>query len=211
MTGIIGNFFTGAFIIFGILNVQAQDKPKNSLFLSGIVMDAQEQKELPFVNVRVKNTFYGTATDTSGYFSLFVNPGDTLLFSYVGYQDASFIMPYGLETDQYFLLQLLRKDTLLLEEVVVFPWPDYDDFIEAFLDTEPPKDMTDLVIEVKRDLNETVQEAQLSEYYLNQQRYQRLFLMHNIFPQHNLLDPERWADFIRDLRTEDVEKEPSKY
>lgn len=192
-------------------NVLAQDKPKNSLFLTGVILDSEERKELPYVNIRVKDSFYGTATDINGYFSLFVNPGDTLIFSYVGYQKASFIMPYGLDAKQYSLLQLMTKDTVVLEEVVVFPWPDYENFVRAFMDVEPPADATNLVIEVKQDLNHTFEEAELSKYYLNQQRYQRLFIMHEIFPPNNFLDPSRWTDFIKDLTTEDQDKDPSKY
>ena len=192
-----------AFIL--VLPLKGQDKkPEKSYLLTGVVMDLEERSAMPYVNVRIKNTgYYGTATDIHGYFSLFVNPGDTLEFSYVGYEDATFIMPFELDEEQYTLLQLMHKDTLLLEEVVVFPWPEYHHFTDAFLDELPPEDYMDLVKEVNRDLDENLNDVEKSQYYYKQQRYQRLFRMHRIFPPYNFLNPERWADFIRDISTED--------
>ncbi len=61
---------------------------KNIAFkISGIVTDAVTGGPLPGVNVLVKGTSIGTATDADGQYQLDVpQPGDTLLFSYIGYQ-----------------------------------------------------------------------------------------------------------------------------
>jgi hypothetical protein len=195
-----------AILFLLLLSVQAaaQEGVKKSMLLTGVVMDAEEGIQLPYVNVKIKDSFYGTATDANGYFSMFIAAGDTIEFSYVGYEDASFIMPFDLEATHYSLLQLLQKDTLMLEEVVVFQWPDYQDFIDAFLDADPPEITDELVVEVKQNINQAVEESERSKYYYDQQRYQRLFLMHNIFPPNHFLDPSRWAEFIRSLRDEDL-------
>lgn len=189
-----------------LLSVQAaaQERVKKSMLLTGVVMDAEERIPLPYVNVKVKDSFYGTATDANGYFSIFITAGDTIEFSYVGYEDASFIMPFDLQANHYSLLQLMHKDTLMLEEVVIFPWPDYRDFIKAFLDADPPEVTDDLVVEVKQNINPAVEESERNKYYYDQQRYQRLFLMHKIFPPNHFLDPSRWADFIREFRNGDL-------
>lgn len=208
MTGAIARIIICIIGIMFLIPAKAQEaSPEKSYLLAGVVMDFQERQALPFVHVKIKNTFYGTATDISGYFSLFINPGDTLVFSSIGYKDASFIMPFELEEEQYTLLQLMHRDTLVLEEVAIFPWPEYNNFIEAFLDVAPSnREMYNLITEVKQDLQQTADEAERSRYYHEQQRYQKLFRMHNIFPQQNFLDPSRWADFIRDLNNEDEQE-----
>ena len=192
----------GGLLLFG-MHVAAQERINKSILLTGVVLDAEDGAELPFVNVRIRNSFYGTATDVNGYFSLFITPGDTIEFSSVGYEDASFIMPFEVEENHYSLVQLLRKDTIMLEEVVVFPWPDYGDFVRAFLDVEPEDQTDPLIVEVKRNIGQAVDESRESKYYYDQQRYQRLFIMHQIFPPNHFLDPSRWADFIHELRNED--------
>lgn len=58
--------------------------------VSGKVTDASTGEPLPGVNVLVKGTSTGTATDVNGKYQLDVpNSSDTLLFSYIGYQTLS--------------------------------------------------------------------------------------------------------------------------
>src|SRR5690625_5300796 len=60
------------------------------LTASGTVMDAQSGETLPGVNVTVKGTTTGAATDGDGSFSLSVpSLNDTLQFSFVGYKTYS--------------------------------------------------------------------------------------------------------------------------
>ena len=55
--------------------------------ITGTVTDATTKEALPGVNVVVKGTTIGTATDGDGHYSLSVpDDADTLIFSYIGYQ-----------------------------------------------------------------------------------------------------------------------------
>lgn len=55
--------------------------------VSGLVTDAQSGETLPGVNVTVKGTTVGAATDSEGTYSLAVpSLNDTLVFSFVGYE-----------------------------------------------------------------------------------------------------------------------------
>lgn len=58
----------------------------NRLVIAGIVVDAETTEPLPYVNIYVKHSRKGTITDTSGYFVLFANIGDTIVFSSIGYE-----------------------------------------------------------------------------------------------------------------------------
>lgn len=60
--------------------VYAQD-----LTITGTVTDAADGSSIPGVTVAVKNTTAGTVTDVDGKYSVKVNPGAILVFSYVGY------------------------------------------------------------------------------------------------------------------------------
>lgn len=185
---------SAGFVSFG------QKKAPNPVRVSGVVLDADDRKEIPYVSIRIAGTMYGTAADNNGYFSLFINPGDTLLFSSIGYSNAAFIMPYNLAAEQYSLVQLMRKETVVLSEVVVFPWPDVKNFENAFLDVKPKRNMDDLVFEVQRDIRKTVNNNEEYEYYYDQMRYNRLYELHGVIPPNNFLNPIRWANFIRDVR-----------
>ena len=186
--------------------VQAQQIGIDPVRVVGVMVDADDRKELPYVNIRVKGTQYGTSSDNNGYFSIFINPGDTLAFSSVGYKEAVFVMPFDSKGSQYSLIQLMRKETVLLEEVLVFPWPTMDNFKKAFLDIKPKRNMDDLVFEVQRDIKETVKEERLYEYYYDQMRYNRLYELHREVPPNNFLNPIRWSNFMRDIKEGKLKK-----
>ncbi len=186
--------------------VQAQKIGIDPVRVVGVMVDADDRKELPYVNIRVKGTQYGTPSDNNGYFSIFINPGDTLAFSSVGYKEAVFVMPFDSKGSQYSLIQLMRKETVLLEEVLVFPWPTMDNFKKAFLDIKPKRNMDDLVFEVQRDIKETVKEERLYEYYYDQMRYNRLYELHREVPPNNFLNPIRWSNFMRDIKEGKLKK-----
>ncbi|MDX1630078.1 MAG: carboxypeptidase-like regulatory domain-containing protein, partial [Fulvivirga sp.] len=156
----------------------AQEVEPEAVRLTGIVLDADTREPVPYVSIRISGTQYGTSSDNTGYFSLFINPGDTLLFSSIGYQDGAFVMPFVIEGSSYSLVQLLRKETVLLQEVVVFPWPSLESFEQAFIDAEPMPEMKDVVKEVNRDIRQMIDDNQKSEYYYDQMRYQRLYEIH---------------------------------
>ncbi len=59
---------------------------QNNFQVNGVVTDAGTGSTLPGVNILVKGTSIGTATDSKGSFTLSVpDPADTLVFSYIGY------------------------------------------------------------------------------------------------------------------------------
>jgi len=58
--------------------------------LSGTVIDSKSSQSIPGVNVKIKGSSSGTATDLDGKFKLSnVKKGDVLTFSYIGYSDFS--------------------------------------------------------------------------------------------------------------------------
>ena len=54
--------------------------------IKGKVTDATTGQTMPGVNIIIKGTTTGTATDNSGQYTLEVSPTDTLIFSYIGYK-----------------------------------------------------------------------------------------------------------------------------
>lgn len=73
--------FYGLCLLFcaAVLTTEAQR-------LSGKVISAVNQEELPGVNVIIKGTSQGSVTDISGMFTVDVTMGSTLVFSFVGFK-----------------------------------------------------------------------------------------------------------------------------
>lgn len=82
--------------------------------VSGTVTDAADRQTLPGVNVVVKGTLTGAITGIKGEYSLMAQPGDVLVFSFIGYLPLE--VTVGSET---VINVAMRTDVQALEEVVV--------------------------------------------------------------------------------------------
>lgn len=67
-------------------NEPAQNKSARGVrTITGRVTDAATQQPMPGVNIIIKGTTVGTATDAEGNFSINADEGDVLTFSFIGY------------------------------------------------------------------------------------------------------------------------------
>lgn len=102
--------------------IAVSTKPKTSaaaisverVSVTGTVMDADSGELLPGVNIIIKGTTKGTTTDLDGRFSITVDAGATLVFSYVGFDRQEILIEN--QTELNVRLQLESES---LGEVVV--------------------------------------------------------------------------------------------
>lgn len=84
--------------------------------VGGVVKETSSGLPIPGVNVQVKNSTIGTATDMDGRFSIKgVSSGTTLVFSYLGFKN----LEYKVVSNNSALSILLQEDSKVLDEVVV--------------------------------------------------------------------------------------------
>ncbi len=76
--------FLSLFLVLGMPRISAQTKGR----IGGKITDAETKEALPGVNVIVKGTYYGAATDIDGNFTIrAMNPGQyTIVVSMIGYK-----------------------------------------------------------------------------------------------------------------------------
>lgn len=116
--------------------VHAQTRDTSSVIqFSGIVLTDEYGKlePLPYVNVYIDATRRGTFTSTDGFFSLVGRKGEVVIFSSIGYKDVEYLIPDTLRGDRYSIFQIMTRDTFLLPETVVYPWPSREHFKYEFL------------------------------------------------------------------------------
>lgn len=82
--------------------------------VTGTVTEQSTSIPLPGVNVVVKGTLNGTATDFDGNYQIEANNGDVIVFSYIGYQSQEIIY-----AGQSNLNVQLIEDTSQLDEIVI--------------------------------------------------------------------------------------------
>ena len=84
------------------------------LTVSGKVVDATDGKPLAGVTVLQKGTSIGTTTNMEGFYSLNVDKGKTLVFSFIGYSTQEIVVE-----DAQINVRLREQAELLSELVVI--------------------------------------------------------------------------------------------
>ena len=98
---------------------------------------------LKYAHIMIINKRKGGITDREGKFSIVVNENDSIHFSSMGFKHAVVVIPDTLDSPFFIRDVLMRSDTFAIPEVEVYPWNDYDEFKEAFLNLELPEDDLD--------------------------------------------------------------------
>jgi hypothetical protein len=166
---------------------------------------------VPYAAISVRGTYRGTFTDFDGFFSIVARTDETLVFSVLGFKDAYYHVPDTLTSDRYTIFQIMTRDTILLPEAVVYPWPDPDHFNQEFIAMDVHDDLEDIAAE---NLSEKSM-AQLREYlpsdgpehqqlYLKQQAQRYYYEGQIRTPQ--ILNAFAWKEFIEAWKRGDFKR-----
>lgn len=203
---VIAAFFVGLNSFGQVRNVAASYKDSlHFIQLTGIVI-SDSMYRIPFTRVYDVNTKRGAIADYYGFFALVVHPGDTLLFSSLGYKKKMYIVSDTTTVDNFSLVQVLKSDTLSSDPVEVYPWPSREQFADYFVNMDIPDD------DLKRAKQRlTPQEMAfvgslmtgdaLMAYNSNMASYYQTQYTRGQGPQNNLLNPSAWADFLNGIGT----------
>ena len=92
---------------------------KNSVFITGMVYDSKTQEPLGNTNFRI-NKNSGYVANELGRFSFLGCPGDSVVFSYVGYHTNRLVVPDTLKSDEYVMGVFMHEETVKLSEIIIF-------------------------------------------------------------------------------------------
>ncbi len=181
---------------------------------SGVVVENDSLRPISNTSIFAKNTYHGTMSDFFGYFSFVAQIGDTIEFTALGYKTHTFTIPDTLHSTKYSLIQMMRKDTLMLGVVTIYPWPSKEQFKKAFVETPVPDNDLD---RARRNLDASQMAARAAampnDGYMNyktslQQQYSRLYYAGQL-PPNNLLNPIAWYKFVEAWKRGDFKNKPS--
>ena len=181
--------------------------------LTGMVMTDSDgdPKPLPFAEISILNTNRGVYSDGKGFFSLVVQNGDTLIFNYVGFKPAYFIVPDRLHKEHYTIFQIMTQDTIFLPQTVVYPWPDKEFFRQEFLAMDISKSLEDIAAanlaqdKIRRLMEITPADGrETSSLYLSQNA-QKYYYAGQFKPM-QILNPMAWIEFFKAWKRGDFRK-----
>jgi hypothetical protein len=196
------NLYFIILLVFISFSVYSQkEKEEKFIQISGVVVDADSLKPVPFVSVIIKGTKRGTITDYYGFFTIVASPGDELQFFSLNHKNGTYKLDDTLSLTHYYIIHTLIKDTIQLPAVSVYPWPSKEEFKKAFLnldlsDTDYERAAKNLDRkELSYNERNFKPDAMASYQYAMQQQLTKMYSLGQ-YPTINLLNPIAWAQFI---------------
>lgn len=105
----------------------------NLIQLSGIITDERSNLPVSYATVIVESEYRGVNATMEGFFSIVVARNDTIQFSALGYKPKYYVVPDTGSDNIASIAVFLKKDTITLDVVEIYPWPSPEDFRDAFL------------------------------------------------------------------------------
>ncbi len=190
-------------LLAGILYGQ-DNMPGKYIQVDGIVID-ETDTPIRYVSIISRKIRKGTETDLNGLFSIISAPGDTILFTSIGYKPGYIILPGIINGPAYSVDIEMQTDTIDIGSVLVLPWKTYEDFKRAVVEFNPPqeeilKNMENNLAIIERQIYTNLKISPEAGYrYAMQQETERI-ITSNQTPVNNLINPFAWAKFIDGLK-----------
>ena len=140
-------------------------------------------------------------SDERGFFSLVAYPNDEIEFHSISHKNRAYKINDTLNQKYYSIIQLLAKDTILLQEIEIYPWPSKEEFKHAFLalnlnSTDIDRAESNLLRDELSYLERNQTSSSSENYkYVMQAYYTKIYSVGQQ-PMNNLLNPIKWAQFI---------------
>lgn len=194
-------------LLFFVSSVFAQDKNQSNRLVqfSGIVTDADSNMVVPYVTItNLSNKGQKYSANYQGFFSFVVNPGDTVMFSAVGFTSKTLVLPKIIADNKYTAMVQIKSEIVYLKTVRVNPWATVEEFNKDFLSLKVADD--DMAIAKKNLSRQSIngmkltlprdgQEIANSNYRYNFDRMMNV----NMRQTNPLLNPFAWGKLMQEI------------
>lgn len=192
-------------LFFSSVFAQQVTREKKLIQFSGIITDVDSNSVVPYVTVtNLSNKDQRYAANYKGFFSFIAHPGDTILYTAVGYRDLLIPIPTDIADTKYTALIKLKSEIVNLPTVRVYPWATVEDFTRDFMTMKIADD--DYLIALKNLSRESISalmmtlprdggEIQSTNFRLNHWNS----LNKNMVQSNPLLNPFAWGKLLESI------------
>lgn len=178
---------------------------KKLIQFSGIITDVDSNTVVPYVTVtNLTNKEQRYAANYKGFFSFIAHPGDTILYTAVGYKDLILAVPSIINDTKYTAMIKLKAEIINLPTVRVYPWATVEEFTRDFMSMKIADD--DYAIAARNLSQESLSgliqtlprdggEIQSSNFRANHDRS----LNKNMVQTNPLLNPFAWGKLMQSI------------
>lgn len=189
---------------------QGQDK---TVFFTARVVSSRNAEYLPLAYVYNPVAGRGALSDNLGVVEMQVFPGDSLIFSYVGFKKKKYIVPKDNEQIHQAIIRMEEESTML-SEVKVYRHADESEFKQAFLDLKLPDE------KMRNNANNNLDKSDLKVFamqagmgaasnfrnFSDQMVYNQANRAFFNSPTLALTNPFAWMNFLKSIKNGDLKR-----
>ena len=201
---ILFTFVTNSFLL-------AQDNDE-LVQLSGLVVAGDSLFGVQGVSVLNRSERKGVVTDKFGFFSFPVKENDTIIFSFIGFEKGTLIIPENCADNKYTQIIEMTVDTTQLITIDVVPYPTLQLFKEAFVklrleDEDLHQNMAKNLDQKKlrKMFEEMDMTASMNYRHYSTEQIKR-YEQPNFFATSEILNPFAWIKLIRAIKNGDFKR-----
>jgi hypothetical protein len=211
-----GKYLFFFLLLIGSFNLFSQGQDKTVLFTSRVI-SAQNSEYLPLAYAFNPKAGSGSLSDNFGIVEMYVFPGDSIVFSYIGYKKKYYIIPKDTELTHRAII-IMDEDSKMLAEVKVYRHSSEEEFKKAFLDMrlsdEKQRSILDRNLEQSK-LNVFALQAGLGaasnfRNFSDQMTYSIANRSFVNSPTLALTNPFAWMSFLKSIKNGDLKKKDYK-
>jgi len=193
-------------LLFLVLGAFAQQKPSRSKLIqfSGIITDVDSSRVVPYVTMSNLNTNEQRSANYKGYFSFVAHPGDTIVYTAVGFTKTQVVIPHDLSEDKYTAMVKMQSEIVYLPTVNIYPWATAEEFTKDFLSMKVADDDLEIakknlsrqsLIGMGQTLSRDAGEISSINWRMNHDRA----LNKNMVQTNPLLNPFAWGKLTQQI------------
>jgi hypothetical protein len=189
---------------FIIAKGQVTDRDR-VLQVTGIISD-EDNNPVPGVSVISQKLRRGTISELSGIYNIISLPGDTIWLSAMGFKMTEIIVPSDITAKQYTKDIVLLADTIIIKDVLILPWKNYEEFKREVLAERPVKpeiiNMYENLASIQSSISNTYnyKVSPGAAYSMAMQQNANALYTKGQSPYNNLFNPFAWAKFFKGVK-----------
>lgn len=191
-----------ALLLAAAMSGQSRSPERHLVQFSGVVVTGDSLQPVPFTSILTKGSYRGTMSDVYGYFSFVAQTGDTIEYAAVGFKRDHYVIPDTITGTKYSMIHVMYPDTVLLDPLMVTPWPSKEQFAQAFLNLRLSDNDYQIAlkhlssVEMMQRMENLPPDPGLSQQFSAMADNTRLY-QQGMAPSTNLFNPVAWAQFVQ--------------
>jgi len=151
---LILRFFSFVFLLllvfFPQIKLRAQTESSGIVGIYGILMSSDTLQPVPDAQIFSRDNYLGSFSDDSGRFYITVARNDSIMFSSLGYLTKIVSVTDSLLRMKQPITFYMTLDTVLIHEIVIHAFWDYETFKQMLIHMEPAESSYDVSEDLKK-------------------------------------------------------------